>query len=531
MQKSMDSPPETKFPASAGNSEWSKVLGTLALLVLLAWLIWKLYLICAMPGIEARELANVTAIRQLRDHSFDTLAAYPQNIYLYGALQAWLLSWLPEWNDILLNRIFSLACLLASAVPLLAAAGRLTAMTGESPHRWAWVLPLGCYLLPFMIEIPFSLGTPNYLGLLLANSVLWISLCRFRGKDVLAGLLLVGCFLTKQYFLLASLYVVLYNLLLCSSLRKAAQHIAVAGAIALGGCVLCFTSDQVFYSFVHHIVDADCAKKRAMQKFCAYSLYVLPMVLPAAWVSAKILLRHRRGFAGRFLASLRENMRSRVYLCVLANVGLTTLVLVKVGGHSGALGQLYFTQLLTPPLLLLCVLMQRRGNAILQTDGTALLLLAGIAWHAPGAFPEEYAALQTQSQALAAYAEDLAKGLSVRGSCMTAFYDAAHTLPITENGQQQYMDTVWQEGKGVEWAHARIKPYLQKNKVSREELLEGLRLGRWQVVYTDGCTYMPEAARKELETGYRRTKSLPFAFPGFKTELVRWESLDRPIKA
>lgn len=516
---------ERGTPAATAGSVPCKILAALALAAVLAWLLWKLHLVCAMPGIEARELANVTAIRQLRDDSFNTLAAYPQNIYLYGALQAWLLSWLPGWNDVLLNRLFSLACMLGSAIPLLAAAKRMNSLAGGCTRPGAWVLPLGCYLLPFLIEIPFSLGTPNYLGLLLANSVLWISLCSFRGKDVLAGLLLVGCFLTKQYFLLAALYVVLYNLLLCNSLRKAALHTAVTGAVALGGCALCFVSDQVFYSFVHHIVDANCAKKRALQKFCAYSLYVLPMVLPAVGVGAKLLLRHRRGFAGRFLAPLRENMRSRVYLCVLANVGLTALVLVKVGGHSGALGQLYFTQLLTPPLLLLCFLLQQRGEPAVRGGATSLLLLAGVAWYAAGALREERAAMQTQPQALAVYAADIQRGSTVRGSCMTALYDAAHGLAITENGQQQYMDTVWQEGKGVEWAHERLKPYLQKNKAAREELLEGLRAGRWQVVYTDGCTYMPDDARKELKARYAATASLPFAFPGFKTELVRWERL------
>lgn len=268
-----------------------------AVAAVVSWLLWKVYLLCAMPGIEARELANVTAIRQFRDGSFGTLSAYPGNIYLYGGLQAWLLSWLPGWNNVLLNRLFSLLGVLVSAVPLLAAARRLARLAGIHPGRWVWVLPAGCYFLPCLVEIPFTLGTPNYLGLLLANCVLWLCVGRFRGRHVLAGVLLVGCFMTKQYFLLAAQYVVLYNFLLCRP-RRAVANIAVAGAVALGGCALCFLSDQVYYSFVHHIVDADCAKKRALQKFMAYVPYVLPLLLPAAWGAARMLLRWLQGRGG-----------------------------------------------------------------------------------------------------------------------------------------------------------------------------------------------------------------------------------------
>lgn len=502
--------------------KWWQALSIAALALVLAWLAWKVYLIFALPGIEARELANVTAIRQLRDHSFNSLDTYPENIYLYGALQAWLLSWLPEWNDILTNRLYALSCMLCSVVPLLSAAKRLAHMAKLRLEREVTALFAGCYFLPFLIELPFTLGTPNFMGLLLANCILWLGLQRFRGRHVLAGLLLVGCFLTKQYFILAALYVVLYNFLRCPW-KKAVWNIILTGAVALGGCTLCFLSDQVYYSFVHHIVDENCAKKRAVRKFGIYALYVLPMVLPAAIVVGEIMCCQWRAGWRSITAALRQSRRARVFLCLTVNVLAVSLVLVKIGGHGGALGQLYFTQLLTPPLLLLCFLLLLLCNSISGRVGTALLLGCCTVWHAVLSQHDECTAIQTQRAALSMYAADLKSGTSVRGSCMTAFYDASVGLPITENGQQQYMDTLWQPGKGVDWARQRLLPYLGKNRMALMELLNGIRSGRWRVVYTDACTYMPESAQRELKSHYNRTTSRPFVFPGFKSNLERWE--------
>lgn len=499
-----------------------RALYILSLGMMLAWLAWKVYLLLSLPGIEARELANVTAILQLRDHSFNTLEAYPQNIYLYGTLQAWLLSWLPGWNDVMLNRLCSFACMLCSAVPLLLAASRLAHLAELRMDQGVLSLFAGCYILPFLIEIPFSLGTPNFMGLLLANSILWLALQRFRGRHALAGLLLVGCFLTKQYFLLAALYVILYNLLLCPW-KKAVCNITLTGAVALGGCALCFLSDQVYYSFVHHIVDADCAKKRALRKFGMYAMYVLPMVLPAAMMAGGTMVRWWRKGWRAAVDTVRTSLRTRVFLCAAVSVLAVSLVLVKVGGHSGALGQLYFTQLLTPPLLLLCFLLQLRRNTAAGRVWIALLLAGCTAWHALQSQQEEREAIQTQRAAMAMYAGDLESGASVRGCCTTAFYHAANGLPITENGQQQYVDTIWQPDKGVDWAKQRLLPYLGKNRLVEEELVEGIRAGSWQVIYTDSCTYMPASAQKELQKHYSLSSSCIFAFPGFKTELKRWE--------
>lgn len=504
------------------NTPLLKSMAIVACCLLCLFLLWKVCLLCIMPGVEARELANVTAIQQYRERTFDVLEYYPQNMYLYGSLQAYILSFLPSCNDLMSNRFFSLLCLLLSYIPLVMALRNMGRGLWEAKGYTIYMLLGCCYFMPFIIELPYTVGTPNFLGLLFSNLTLFICTCKFTGRDALAGLLLVGCFMTKQYYLIATIYIVNYCLFF-DSFKNGVRRIAIAGAVALACCSLCFMSDQVLYAFAHHTFAADCTKRRALIKFSQYICRVLPMIVPSALVVYQIAARRvQHGRLKDDVLGFVLHAKGRICLFALLNVIIATLVLTKIGGHSGALGLLYFTQLLTPPLAFLCyVLVMVGGNRSSLWIITSMLIATSLY------FPfislhGELEAVRTQKAALSAYAFDISNNDSVRGSTFTSYYDVAHGRPIFENGQQQYMHTIQLPSNHLNIFSGRVRPYQDKGQIYLAQLIDDLRQCKWEIVYTDDCSYMPKPAMNVLRQQYTLSRTYTFNFPLYKGKLTRW---------
>lgn len=513
---------ESVIPCGISCSRMLKSMTLVACCLLGIFLLWKVCLLCIMLGVEARELANVSAIQHCREHAFDVLAYFPQNIYLYGALQAYILSFLPSGNELMVNRFFSLLCLLLSFIPLMLAMRRIGRGAWQTCGHTIYMLLGCCYFLPFVIELPYTVGTPNFLGLLLANCILFVCTCKFSGRHVVAGLLLTGCFMTKQYFLIAAAYIVNYCLLF-DSFKNAARHIAIAGITALTCCSLCFMSDQVMYSFAHHTLVSDCTIQRAFTRFKQYICRTLPMIVPAALIVYQIAAWNiQHGKLKDDAPELVQHTKVKICLFALLNVMLAALALAKIGGHSGALGLLYFTQLLTPPLAFLCYVLVMIGGNRWSLRIMLTMLIAGLLYFPTTTLHEELEAIGSQKAALSAYISDISSGRCVRGSSFTSFYEVAHGLPMHENGQQQFMLTLRKPTNHLNILFNRVLPYQDKSQCYLAQLVDDLHQGKWEIVYTDDCSFMPEPAMSELQQHYTHSHTYPFHFPQYEGNLNRW---------
>lgn len=506
-----------------GYATYCKWISYTVIAIMAAWIAWKAYLLFIFPSIEPRELANVTPIQQFRDHVFDTVAEYPRNIYLYGSLQARILSLLPAWNDLMLNRLFSLLCLLVSVIPLEVTLRRYESIVSKKHSAPMHILFCACYLLQYLVDLPFTVGAPNYLGLLLSNSVMLVCTYEFRGKSVLLGVLLVGCFLTKQYYLISAIYVVTANFLLYPW-KRGIRTIIAAGIIAFLGIMICFSSDQVLYSFNHHMTMASNSFLLCIKRFALFALYILPLLLPCAYLVVlytRCLLKDKVSLKG--FKAYYSRIENRAYICSILNLVIMALVLLQLAGHTGALRQTYISCLMTPSLILFCSLLFFHGNRAKICMVASCLLVTTSVYIFAKTSRQEIHSLEAQLDALAQYESDLFDNASVRGSTFTSFSDLAHGRCILENGQQQYIETIWNDEINFAWTHSRVLPYLNRNTCIENQLLSNIRNKKWDVIYMDACTYLTKAAESELMLYYKHSKVLDFSFPGYTTlQLVRW---------
>ncbi len=442
--------------------------------------------------VEIREMANITAIISLRNGIFNEVASFPGNIYLYGFLQAWLLSFLPEGcNLILANRMFSWGSLLLSDAVLVLAIRELLTRENIRMNKATGLIAASLYLLPHLFQIPTTLGTPNYLGLLLGNLILFLSIRGGRGNILLVPLLLTGCFMTKQYFLYSLIYSLMGIYVLHGKKHPWWEFPAICLLSGMG-IALCFLSKETGYALQHHLnVRFGLLDNRQFLR--RYALY-LCFISPLLWLLCQgIFIRWRkRGWKGMF-----HNF-SRPSLFALALWLASALVMLRMGRHCGAIGIMYFPQLMgTSSILLFGLLLgrlQRRHVAALtcslmvaaMAGGMACLALRGV-WA-----PSPYDAFVSAAK------QDFDNpSLRVRGTSLSSYIELPVRGWVDDNGLTCYMEAVYPR-KSRFW----LGEYRERAAEAKAEYLSALKERVYDVIYLDPFSYCPQEAKELIEEGY-----------------------------
>lgn len=474
--------------------------------VLLVLLGYVTYLAAVCPLIEWREMANVTVIQSIRESQVNNITALPENIYLYGLLQGTLLSWLPEClNPVLTNRFLALLCLMLSGGVLLCAVNRALALGGKAPLRpfSAFIVYAGA-LLPHLFDLPSSLGTPNYTGLLLNNLILLFALHPRKLNIILFTLLAMGCFMTKAYYLFSLVYIAASYLFLVRGKRKWAE--AVAGGLLLccgTGLILC--GEQARYMLIHHLLQGAASKDatRLIDRSACYLLTESGLLwLMLFFCKAKAgAIRHQlraccfRGFIKKAAAYIKGERISVILFILSANAAALT-VMVRMGQHTGAFGILYYAQLLTPPLVLLC------GYAIgcrppqpKEYCGAFLLTIMSCVLIIFGKAAKSYGHLCIDTAPVIQDFSD--KTLHVRGSVLTAPVEWELCRNVTDNGLLEYAELIYRSQEKSD-----IRTVVESYK---KQLVHDIEQTRYDVIYTDLISYLNEHRFPELKQHYKAT--------------------------
>lgn len=483
---------------------WKVVLGVmlLLLLVLIGVRLWQSYHVLFA---EIREMANITAILHIRNGTFNDVHCWPGNIYLYGCLQAWLLSFLPaEWNPILLNRLFTWLCLLASDAVLVLSIKELLQRMGRRMSRVTELLAASLYLLPHLFQMPSTLGTPNYLGLLLANITLYCSIRVSKANLFLLPLLLTGCFMTKQYFLYSGSYVLLGYYLLHKGIRPWWEF-AVICLLSGIGIALCFLLDETCYALHHHLNmrSGYLPRGKFLRRYALYLCFISPLL----WVLYKeiLLCCWKAGNRWQDWKKLLQGI-SRPVLFALSGFVLSALLMVRMGQHCGAIGIMYFPQLMgTPSILLLGVVLGRRQHqrsiaficSLLITAMTGTLIALALR-------PSPYSA-RVADFAAAAQQDFSNPTLCVRGSALSSYIELPLRGRVDDNGQTCYLETVYPH-TGNFW----LGEYRQRAEEMKGNFLAALRGRVYDVMYVDSFSYSPEGANELILEGYEISRHWQF---------------------
>lgn len=469
----------------------------LALVLLLALAGVRLWQSCHVLFVEIREMANITAILHLRNGTFNDVHCWPGNIYLYGCLQAWLLSFLPvEWNPILLNRLFSWLCLLAGDAVLVLSIRELLLRMGRRMSRSTGLLAASLYLLPHLFQMPSTLGTPNYLGLLLANITLYCSIRVSKVNLLLLPLLLTGCFMTKQYFLYSGSYVFLGYYLLNKGKRPWWEFPFICVLAGLG-IALCFLLDETCYALQHHLNmrGGILTRERFLRRYALYLCFISPLL----WLLYKETLHCCRKAGSRWQdwKKLLQGI-SRPVLFALSGFALSALLMVRMGQHIGAIGILYFPQLMgTPSILLFGVALGRlqRQRCIAFICSLMIAAMAGILI-AHALRPSPWSA-RVEAFAELARQDFSNPDLCVRGSSLSSYIELPVRGRVDDNGLTCYLEFVYPR-KGCFW----LGEYRQRAVEVKDSFLAALRGRVYDVIYVDPFSYSPEGAEELIREGY-----------------------------
>jgi len=489
-----------------------------------------------IPIAEVREMSNIIAIQSIRDGSMFQPESYPDTIYLYGILQAWILSHLSPTIDLLFaNRFFALGCLLLSSAVLILAIKTGLKLAGRS---LSWPLALLLFiasLAPHFKDMPLTLGTPNYLGLLCSNLVLLLCLKKRLSNLMLLPLLVTAAFMTKQYFLFSYCYIVLAYAYLYEG-RVKWLGLALITLLIAAGLRMCFEISQTQYAFQHHLNMRGCKSLSAMvNKFCVFAI----MTLPALWLLFRCLLKRgvqdcccqttREGRAQLTLTfhplfSEKRGVATQLIIFGLAGTLAATLVMLRMGQHTGAISIIYYAQLLTAPFLFLTGLAAGMSHLSRRDYGIAGLLAGllclGLSAHDIRNY-QRHIAYKAGAEIVR---KDLADpGLVVRGCTLTSYMQRDMRLPINDNGQCQYMETTYPRnaGSGTPVCQARALEY-------KAQLADDIRKQRFDVIYTDEYSYLNSKNIPDLEKYYKSTGMIQIMR---RRSAERWVKRTEPVKS
>lgn len=443
--------------------------------------------------IAARELSHVTAIQSVRDGTFQAAGNFPENIYLYGPLKAYLLAVLPNWGvDVMANRVFSLVCLLGACAFLGGAVRRLGQVSGGAI---SWSVTAFVSLL-YLYTANKSFEMPNSLGLMLSNAVLFFSLRERRCNLILLPVLIVACFCTKQYFLHALTYVAAAYVVLRPS-RKSILQMLVIGTVSAALLALLFLLPQTCYALQHHLnMRSDHNKRHLLHGILVYAHIIWPIlvcIVPLLVVSAVRIFKTWPGVR-RFLFGNRYRL---YFMCLFVVYGS---VMLRLGQHTGAPGEYYFSQIFSPLIFMFAAYLLRMSGKWSQLGATAAAVSAiaacvcscGSVFRAANTLSEEADII------VADFSNPDAK---VRGSAFTARIQYDIMGRASENGHLQYLDTIYPP-PGHEPAG-----YCATAAAYKEKLRSDILSGYWDVLYVDGVSYI-SAFSEEIEVAYRKDRTI-----------------------
>lgn len=481
----------------------------------------------AVPIAEVREMANIVAIQSVRDGSMFQIESYPDTIYMYGLLQAWILSHLPPAIDLLLaNRFFALGCLLLSSAVLILAIKTGLKQAGKPMPRLLALLLFVASLAPHFRDIPQTLGTPNYLGLLCSNLVLLLCLKKSLANLVLLPLLVTAAFLTKQYFLFSYCYIVLAYAFLYTG-RSKWPGLALITLLIAVGLWLCFEIPQTRYAFQHHLNMRECKSVSVM--FYKYKNFTI-LTLPAFWLLYRSLMKRSvRDFRchtsqeGQMQLMLtfqppyigNGSVARRLILFSLAITMAAALVMMRMGQHTGAISIIYYAQLLTAPLMFLTGLAAAM-SPLSKWDYGIAGILAGLLCLELSVqdIRQRHLTYEEEAEIVRKDLED--PNLVVRGCALTSYMQREMHMPINDNGLHQYLEMTYPSNAepGAFACQTRALEY-------KERLADDIEKQRFDVIYTDEYSYLCPQNIPELDQFYRNTG---------KIKIMRHRSAERWIR-
>lgn len=471
------------------------------------------WLLAELPQIEARECAGPCATYAMRHGEFGVL---PTNIYLYGFLQPALLAIFPESIDyILLHRYFSFACCLCAALLLFPISKRIALLCGRAVPRYLGYILFCIFLIPNMADMPNNMGTPGMLGLLLSNLILLLTLIDFKGKPALLGLLIFFAWETKPYFVFSGFYIVLYYLLFSDNKKKGLLSLAIFTASAIIPFFISCTMHQQLTMLQHCAhSNGQSPLARSLKCYILYCSYILPILLMAPF----LMVRYYSRYKGTFRTQLTDSSH-RCLVFALSLFAIFTLIILKIGGHTGMLGFIYQAQLLTTPYCLLlavvCILYPKmRLRYILLMQCCIILSSCRIAKkiHCYRFFERDEKVLE------AAVYEDIDTGRKVSYSALTGVYEYRKGQKVSDNGQLYYLKTTYPKSGTL----------FQENKEQAETYISLLKSrisnAYWDVVYTDEASLITNISGTEdlLTETYIQEQSFMINMGRQNMKVVRW---------
>ena len=446
----------------------------------------------AAPFAEVREMANIIAIESLRNSVLNNLDFYPQNIYLYGHLQAWLLSFLPDdFNLLYANRICSIVALLLSVYPLLL----IIRIFQPKVEGIVLSLVIFAYLYPHVVDFPLTLGTPNYLGLFFSNLILYFCIKQSRARFITIPVCLICCFLTKQYHLFSFCYP------LCALLFYKREKFSLLNFFAIIlltgiGIYICMTHIQTQYSIQHHLLVRGGTSKRMMvDKYLSYMIKMTPIL----WLVFIAFLRQHLNVRPRierstgsfefninFLRAQRRPFPLSNFIFYLSILCCSLVVMIRMGQHQGAIGDMYYAQLLTPSLVVFSLFYSssigiRRSDIVIACILFVFIMVKPL-WYE---LNKDYSYSRDSNIVM----NDLKNHhLKVRGSALTSYMQKDLNIEIDDNGQTQYTEMTYpKSGEGE-------RSMLQHKAMQyRLQLVEKIEKQYYDVIYTDFPSYLQPA--------------------------------------
>lgn len=487
-----------------------------ALLSFLLLVIYKWYCTLTVPFVEVREMANIVAIESIQNGILNNINFYPDNIYLYGTLQAWLLSFFSNSLDpLMLNRNASLVCLVLSVIPLLFAIKDCCGKQKPSVYFLATCI----YFVPFLYQTPVTHGTPNYMGLLFANLTLLLSLKRNIVAIMLIPCCLVACYFTKQYHLFAFCYIFCSCLFLKRALWGISIIIFVILATGIGIYLGCL-SEQAQYAFTHHLIMK--GNQRLLSMVSKYADFLLIMA-PLLWLILSSFVCHfsnkKTDYAfdvkslwQRIKGVVFPSTRNQFFVYSLAITVLAFLIMLRMGQHQGAIGFMYFSQLLAPALLLFTFIYAQKvklhKNYYTVAWGLLFIINVGVGVIA---LKGDY----KYSQEFHVVVEDFKnKEKKVYGSACTSYLQRELGLNVDDNGQKVYMYATFSKQP-----MNNIHPLRLQADKYRDNLKKEISQQHYDVIYTDGASYLNAGEFPELEKNYQKSQAIRVVR---YWEVIRW---------
>lgn len=497
------------------NSKWYPWLHYVSVVGMLLCLCVCGYILLSFDLVEARECAGADASCAMRQGVFGML---PYHIYVYGAIQPLLLSLVPETVDeIMLHRCYSFCCCIGSALLIFPIIKRLSHLAGLESPRYLAITICAIFLCPNLENMPFALATPSMQGMFITHLILFLSLCSFRWKPFILGLLVFAAWETKPYFVFSALYVLFAYLFFESNKIVILKHLTIFSLTALLSFMASYLHPQSQTMLQHCILCSGGASlTRAVLKFGYFCLLLAPILVCVPYL---VLRYERHAIRSRFHLPLTAV--NRTLLFVMINAVIYTLLLLKMGGHGGMIHTIYFAQLLAMPYCLLFAVLWMVYRCEMQRFICLIPVLLLISEGVIGYwFYKSVRRINVSVPLEETVASDIAAAKKICHSALTAPYEYRYSGSISDNGQLRYVHLTYpNKGNHLKQNKERVNAFSEQ---FRKDVLEG----KWDVIYWDHISYIGYFSDADLERHYRKDAAFDAGLPLYEAEVVRWVKKD-----